>query len=101
MGRLSTHVLDIATGHPAGGVAVELRRLTPDGDAELLVRAVTNADGRTDAPLLQGGRMRAGAYELTFAVGDYFRSRAVAGLADPPFLDWVPVVFQVADAVKH
>ena len=101
MARLSTHVLDIATGSPARGVALELRRLAPDGTAELLARAVTNADGRTDEPLLQGSQLQTGAYELAFAVGDYFRSRAVPGLADPPFLDRVPIVFQVADPEGH
>lgn len=105
MGRLSTHVLDVATGRPARGVAIELRRLAPDGAAEPLTRAVTNADGRTDAPLLAGGDLRAGSYEITFHVGGYFRAQAAAGgtagLADPPFLDQVPVRFGIADPDGH
>ena len=62
---LTTHVLDIARGRPARGVAIELAR-----GEEVLATAVTNADGRTDAPLLD--RLEIGVYELRFAVGDYF-----------------------------
>ena len=86
---LTTHVLDVARGRPAAGVAIELER-----DGELIARAVTNADGRTDAPLLE--RLEAGVYELRFAVGDYF-GRA----GEPPFLDVVPVRFGVSDPGSH
>lgn len=104
MGRLSTHVLDVVAGAPAPGVAIELRRLGPDGatdDAGPLVRTTTNADGRTDAPLLAGDALRAGTYELVFHVGDYFRARNTPGLAEPPFLDRIPIRFCVADPNGH
>jgi 5-hydroxyisourate hydrolase len=91
MGRLTTHVLDTAVGLPAAGVRVVLRR-----DGEALVEAVTNADGRTDKPLLNGAAFKPGRYELTFHVGDYFRGRG-APLADPPFLDVIPLRFAIAD----
>ena len=91
-GRLSTHVLDTAHGRPAAGMDVELWR-----DGECLVATTTNADGRTDAPLLSGSTMEAGAYELRFAVGAYFGALSVA-LPEPPFLDVVPVRFAIADA---
>ena len=54
-------------------------------------QAVTNADGRTDVPLLEGADLVAGVYELTFAVGDYFTG-------DEGFLDEVPVRFTVRPA---
>ena len=105
MGRLSTHVLDTASGKPARGVTVELRRMGPDGAAKPLARAVTNADGRTDAPLLAGDDLRTGSYEITFHIGEYFRTQAAAGgtagLAEPLFLDQVPIRFGVADPDKH
>lgn len=101
MGRLSTHVLDVAIGKPARGVALELRRLAPGGGVELLTRTATNADGRTDAPLLGGGDLQAGSYELVFHVGDYFRAQGTAGLADPAFLDEVPIRFGIADPGGH
>jgi 5-hydroxyisourate hydrolase len=96
-GKLTTHVLDTARGRPAGGMAVELLLLADDGGSpETLARTRTNADGRTDRPLLGPGELRAGSYELVFDVGGYF---AEAGLAadDRPFLALVPVRFGVAD----
>ena len=95
MGRLSTHVLDVSRGVAAAGVAIELHRL--DGDTRRrVVQTTTNADGRTDAPLLAGERLERGVYEITFHAGDYFR-RADIALTDPPFLDHVVVRIGVAD----
>ena len=80
MGRLSTHVLDTANGKPAGGLAVELFRLEGE-QRRSVVRATTNADGRTDAPLMIGEAFRTGSYELVFEVGSYFRSLGTATAA--------------------
>ena len=74
-GRLSTHVLDLARGAPAAGVAVELRRLYSDGSGEILEVMRTNADGRTDEPLREAGKLERGTYELVFSLGDYLRDR--------------------------
>ena len=95
MGRLTTHVLDTARGRPAAGVRVELFRL--EGERrERLTSAVTNADGRCDAPLLQGADLKPGQYELLFHAGDYFAA-ADAAQPSPRFLDVVPIRFGVAD----
>jgi hydroxyisourate hydrolase len=96
MGRLTTHVLDTARGHPAAAVEIELWRIAGDERRALVAAARTNADGRTDAPLLADADFTAGVYELVFAVGPYF---AAAGT--PPFLDRVPVRFGVADPAAH
>ena len=101
MGRLSTHVLDVASGRPAQGVALELHRIGPDGSSELVLRATTNADGRTDAPLLAGDLFQTGTYELVFGVGDHFRTHSPAGIPEPPFLDRVPIRFGIAEADGH
>ena len=37
---------------------------------------------------------------LTFHIGDFFRARGAA-LADPPFLDLVPLRFSIADPDGH
>ncbi|MDZ4687464.1 MAG: hydroxyisourate hydrolase [Planctomycetaceae bacterium] len=95
MGRLSTHVLDISAGRPAAGVRIELHRVIA-GRTELLKTATTNADGRTDAPLLIGDELRAGTYQLSFHVGEYFTAAQSADARR--FLDVVPIVFLVADA---
>jgi hydroxyisourate hydrolase len=90
--KLSTHVLDLTTGRPAAGMRIELFSLVPGGG--LVASAVTNADGRTDAPLLDAGSMRAGPYELLFHVREYFSARGVTC----DFLDRVPVRFNITDA---
>ncbi len=98
-GRLTTHVLDTAQGRPAANMTIELWRLdAPDRRATLLKTVRTNADGRTDEPLLADGELAVGVYELVFAVGDYF---GAAALPTPPFLDRVPVRFGIADAAAH
>jgi hydroxyisourate hydrolase len=84
---LTTHVLDLSRGRPAAGVAIELAR-----GEQVVATAVTNADGRTDAPLLE--QLEAGSYELRFAVGDYFGDAS-------RFLDVVPVRFEVSDPDAH
>ncbi len=92
MPRLTTHVLDTASGKPASGLRVVLRR---DGEGKPLAEAVTNADGRIDKPLLEGNALTPGGYEISFHAGDYFRARGAA-LADPVFLDVVPVRFSIS-----
>ncbi|WP_025745853.1 hydroxyisourate hydrolase [Kallotenue papyrolyticum] len=100
-GRLTTHVLDTAQGRPAAGVTIEVWRCGASAAERVLLATLrTNADGRTDAPLLEGEQLRAGAYELVFLVGAYFATQPVE-CSDPPFLDRVPVRFAIADADAH
>ena len=99
MGKLSTHVLDTTQGKPGAGVAIELYVL--DGEARRLLRsAVTNQDGRCDAPLLEGETMCAGRYELVFAAGDYFAAQGVA-MPEPRFIDRVTIAFGIADPAQN
>ena len=85
--KLSTHVLDLTTGQPAAGMKIELHNLSIGVQ---LKTVHTNADGRTDTPLLIGEELRADEYELLFHVGTYFGSAT--------FLDRVPIRFHIADA---
>jgi 5-hydroxyisourate hydrolase len=100
MGRLTTHVLDTANGCPGEGIRVSLFVLGANGSMSLMLEAVTNADGRVDAPLLEGAAFTVGSYMLEFAAGDYFRARGIE-LAEPAFLDIVPIRFGIADAGAH
>lgn len=98
-GYLTTHVLDTARGAPAAGIAVTLYRI--EGTNRLkLGAAQTNADGRTDAPLLPKGQLSTGTYELVFEAGAYFDRTGTPPEA-PRFLDVVPLRFGVSDANKH
>jgi 5-hydroxyisourate hydrolase len=95
MARLSTHVLDTAAGKPAQGIEIELHQIN-EGSPRALTTAITNSDGRTDAPLLSGNRIEPGEYQLTFLAADYFRKQGVP-LTDPPFFDRVVIRFGIAD----
>lgn len=84
---LTTHVLDTANGRPAAGVAITVT--TPGG---AVVQAVTNADGRTDAPLAV--ELVDGRYELAFDIGGYYDD---AG----SYLGIVPVHVHLTAAMGH
>ena len=98
-GRLSTHVLDTHLGRPASGVAIELYELAGER-YHRITTAVTNADGRTDRPLIGGRPLPIGRYELRFSVGDHYRGRGIE-TGNPPFLDIVPLRFSIAEPEGH
>ena len=98
-GFLTTHVLDTARGLPAEGLRITLDRLDGDG-RERLAEVVTNADGRTDGPILPRERFSPGVYELTFQAGDYLRASGSA-LTEPAFLDEVPIRFGMEAGHYH
>ena len=103
-GRLSTHVLDTVTGKPAQGVAITLWELAAEGDHRVVASVATNADGRTDAPLIADRPIPFGQYELRFEIGAYFARTGAApssSLGDYAFLDVVPIRFGVADPEGH
>lgn len=97
-GFLTTHVLDTAHGRPATGLQMELFRIE-NGERHPLKAVETNADGRTDEPLLSPQEFATGVYEIVFHVGDYFAGEP--GVPAPPFLDLVPIRFGVADPESH
>jgi len=99
MGRLSTHVLDTVTGKPAVGMRIDFSVLE-NGAWKLLKTVRTNADGRTDEPLMAGEAMRTGEFRLLFFVADHFRAQGVK-LPEPPFLDRVPLRFGIGDRDAH
>ena len=98
-GRLTTHVLDTALGRPAAGLVIRLYEI--DGTRRVRrARAVTNADGRVDRPLLEGAAMTPGCYEIRFDAGRYHRE--TGQVADEvPFLGTVPVRFGIGDPAAH
>jgi len=99
MARLSTHVLDTMRGVPAAGIEIDLHRLQ-GRERQHVASAVTNADGRTDRPLLTGDRIEPGVYELTFHVAGYFAAAGVS-TPDPQFLGDVVIRIGIADATGN
>ena len=88
-GKLSTHVLDTSGGRPAAGVSIGVWRWQ-EGKRHLLKTVITNADGRTDEPLLVGAEFKKGEYELVFQVGPYFGAGP-----DNSFLNEIPIRFRI------
>ena len=98
-GRLTTHVLDTASGKPAAGLTIALYRIA--GETRTLLKTVTtNGDGRCDAPLLQGADFATGEYELVFEAGAYLSAQGVV-LPRPAFLDRIPIRFGMAENVHY
>lgn len=98
-GYLTTHVLDTARGCPAEGIKIALYRVTGNSHKKI-AETVTNADGRTDAPILPADTFKTGTYELIFFTGDYLRETGQAA-EDPLFLDHVPIRFGMAEPDAH
>jgi 5-hydroxyisourate hydrolase len=98
-GKLSTHVLDTTIGKPGAGVKLDLYAVS-NGTRQHLKSAVTNADGRTDAPLLLDDAVKQGVYELDFHAGDYYRAKGVV-LPTPAFVDVVTLRFGIADVTAN
>lgn len=98
-GFLTTHVLDTSRGVPAAGIEIALYRVSGNSHRKIATR-VTNADGRTDTPILPQGEMKTGQYELIFFCGPYLDQHAASTDA-VKFLDQVPIRFGVTDAEAH
>ena len=98
-GWLSTHVLDLSSGNPAGGLKIELHYYRASGP-KLIVETITNHDGRTDSPLIKGKDFVNGNYELVFHVGPYFKKQ-IESLPQQQFLNTVPIRFGVNNSNGH
>lgn len=95
MAGLSTHILDTSRGTPASAVKIELFI-----DGKLVTSRSTNADGRTDEPLIKSGDLQPGVHELRFHAGDYFRANNIA-VDDVLFLDVVVIRFGINNPQQH
>ncbi len=98
-GYLTTHVLDTATGRPAANLRIELFVLK-GANRTRLADMRTNADGRTDAPILPQADFATGSYELLFHAGAYLDAIGVAP-EDPRFLDEIPIRFGMSEATHY
>jgi 5-hydroxyisourate hydrolase len=96
MSAITTHVLDLAHGRPAAGVAVLLERRDATGAFCEAGRGVTDADGRAKALLAPGTALAVGTWRLTFETGAYFRTAGAEA-----FHPSVSVTFEVTDASQH
>jgi 5-hydroxyisourate hydrolase len=98
-GYLTTHVLDTARGVPAKGIRIALYRVSGTSHT-MIAEAVTNADGRTDTPILPTETFAVGEYELIFFAGEYLNACGVPPEA-PRFLNTIPIRFGISDVHSH
>ena len=98
-GFLTTHVIDTARGVPAAELEISLFVAGEDG-FQLCATATTNADGRTDTPILPAAAFKAGRYRLVFHAGAYL-DKHFDELPEPKFLSDIPIDFAMADANSH
>ena len=101
MKRLTTHILDTASGKPGSNIKIEL--FSVDGNVRTLVKTlITNDDGRTDEPFLENQDFAHGVWELLFHVGDYFAESTQGNENLPTFLNEIPIRFGIStDAHYH
>lgn len=98
-GYLTTHILDTARGIPAAGIKIALYSISGNSHRKIS-ESITNADGRTDTPILPADKFKTGQYELVFFCGEYLEK---SGLAEGKlkFLDQIPIRFGVDDDQAH
>lgn len=99
MGRLTTHILDTERGRAASGIRIEVLSLAGP-QSQTLCEAVTNVDGRTSSPLLEGAALTTGVYEIHFHVGQYL-DESRGARSNRGFLDTIVVRFGVSAADEH
>ena len=97
-GGISVHAVDVARGRPAQGMQIDIYAL--EGVRKVIANGKLAGNGALDHPVVRGERVKAGAYEVVFHVGDYLRATG-APTSTPPFLDLVPFRFTIADAAQH
>src|SRR5262249_6032660 len=97
MAGVSTHVLDTNRGKPAAGVRIDLSVKEADG-WKFVKTMVTNADGRTDGPVVKPEDAKVGEYELVFHIDEYFQSQSSSAEA---FVDRTVVRFAIFDVKQH
>lgn len=91
---ITTHVLDIAQGVPAVGVAVILE-IRHANDWTPVGRGSTDAKGRVTT--LTEGAIAPGTYRLTFDLGAYHKQQGLA----VPFFPEAKITFNVRDTEDH
>jgi 5-hydroxyisourate hydrolase len=91
---ITTHVLDLASGKPGRGIAIELER-AEHGVWHLIGGGVTDDDGRLRT-LTPTGPVAEGTYRIRFQVGAYFAARQ-----QDAFFPLVEIQFHVGDGTQH
>ena len=96
MKRVSTHILDLVQGKPAGDVPVRLEIQNAQGNWRLLTSARTDQDGRCEQLIPEGAELADGIYRLSFDTGSYHAAQKSSALYPV-----VEVTFQVREGESN
>ena len=92
---ITTHILDISLGRPAGSVSVRLERWDAGAEWIAIGEGLSDDNGRVSG-LISGDDLSTGLYRLVFDTGSYYlRTERTC------FFPEVDIVFTVADAGEH
>ena len=105
LNNISSHVLDTATGRPAGGIRVSLFRTyddvatldpalsqSPTSNWEAVTDSVTDGDGRAKLFF----NVQAGIYKIIFFTHSYFESTGT-----PSFYPRIEIMVRITDPSLH
>ncbi|MDX6696282.1 MAG: 5-hydroxyisourate hydrolase [Blastocatellia bacterium] len=95
MSAITTHILDVARGRPAGGVPVVLEHESA-GEWTEIGSGRTDGDGRLKDLLADDFALTAGRYRLTFDTAAYFFAQQTES-----FYPAVTIAFIVRDEAEH
>ena len=93
--KISTHVLDLASGCPAAAIAVRLYRYE-QGAWRAIAAHRADDNGRIADILANGEKLQSGFYRLRFGSRAYFRAQGIESFH--PFVD---IVFEVRNPKEH
>jgi 5-hydroxyisourate hydrolase len=96
MSAITTHILDISRGRPAGGVPIRLEIQDADGGWRALSSGATDDDGRLRDLLPDDYDLQPGIYRLVFNTAAYFEPHGLQS-----FYPHVTVAFLIHDATEH
>jgi len=92
MSPITTHILDVASGKPAAGVAVILEHKTNSSGWHAIANGVTDVDGRIGTLLGADDTLTPGHYRLIFETSTYYPEC---------FFPEVTISFVVKDVEQH
>jgi 5-hydroxyisourate hydrolase len=96
MRHISTHILDIVQGRPAGDISVRLEKQHASNEWRLLNSARTDLNGRCPQLLPKDEDLAAAVYRLIFDTGNYYALQNIDALYPV-----VEVTFQARDGESH